>query len=81
MKDLIDIVKCGDKNAYIYKRIEDGILNKLPNASEKQLEMLENYGFQFYTSLNDKETLRSFIKSKLREDRLGKLLDESSSSK
>lgn len=61
----------------LYKNIEDGILNKIHDANEHQLNvMMNSYRFKFYTEFNtDKELLRNEIQKRLRENKLEKLLN------
>ena len=60
----------------LYKNIEDGILEKIHDANQHQLNMMMNsYKFRFYTEFNtDKELLRNEIQKRLRENKLEKLL-------
>lgn len=63
-----------NRNGYVHKKIEDGILDNLHNASPEQLSRLSNgYKFQFYTQLNDPIELEREITQRLREQKLNKL--------
>jgi hypothetical protein len=59
---------------YVHKKIEDGILESLHQASPDQLEKLgQNFKFKFYTDLNDPLKLESEITRRLREHKLNEL--------
>jgi 3-dehydroquinate dehydratase len=59
----------------LYKKIEDGILDKIHNANQHQLNMMMNsYRFKYYTEFNtDKELLRNEIQKRLRDKKLKEL--------
>jgi 3-dehydroquinate dehydratase len=60
----------------LYKNIEDGILDNIQNANNKQLNhIINDYRFRYYTDFNtDKELLRSEITKRLRDIKLNKIL-------
>jgi len=60
----------------LYKNIEDGILDKIHDANQHQLNvMMNSYRFKYYAEFNtDKELLRNEIQKRLRENKLEKLL-------
>lgn len=60
----------------LYKNIEDGILEKIHDANQHQLNhMMNSYRFRFYTEFNtDKELLRNEIQKRLRDKKLETLL-------
>lgn len=60
----------------LYKNIEDGILDKIHDANQHQLNtMMNSYRFKYYTEFNtDKELLRNEIQKRLRENKLNNLL-------
>lgn len=60
----------------LYKNIEDGILDNIQNANNKQLNhIINDYRFRYYTDFNtDKELLRSEITKRLRDSKLNKIL-------
>lgn len=84
LDDLNDIlVKSKSNNdnisdTMLFKNIEDGILNSIDNANNKQLNyIMDGYRFKFYTEYNkDKELLRSRINGVLREKKLNKVLKD-----
>jgi len=59
----------------LYKNIEDGILDKIHDANQHQLNMMMNsYRFKYYTEFNtDKELLRNEIQKRLRDKKLKEL--------
>jgi 3-dehydroquinate dehydratase len=59
----------------LYKNIEDGILDKIHDANQHQLNMMMNsYRFKYYTEFNtDKELLRNEIQKRLRDNKLKEL--------
>ena len=59
----------------LYKNIEDGILGKIHDANQHQLNMMMNsYRFKYYTEFNtDKELLRNEIQKRLRDKKLKEL--------
>lgn len=59
----------------LYKKIEDGILDKIHDANQHQLNMMMNsYRFKYYTEFNtDKELLRNEIQKRLRDNKLKEL--------
>jgi hypothetical protein len=61
----------------LYKNIEDGILDKIHDANEHQLNhMMNSYRFRFYTDFNtDKELLRNEVQKRLRQNKLEKILN------
>lgn len=56
----------------VYKAIEDGILDKIYEANQKQLSFIMNaYNFRYYTEYNkDRELLRKEVQSRLRDNKL-----------
>lgn len=58
------------------KNIEDGILDKIHDANQHQLNhMMNSYRFRFYTEFNtDKELLRNEIQKRIRDNKLETLL-------
>jgi hypothetical protein len=60
----------------LYKNIEDGILDKIHDANQYQLNhMINSYRFKYYIDFNtDKELLRNEIQKRLRENKLQKIL-------
>lgn len=60
----------------LYKNIEDGILDNIQNANNKQLNhIINDYKFRYYTDFNtDKELLSSEITKRLRDIKLNKIL-------
>lgn len=60
----------------LYKNIEDGILDNIQNANNKQLNhIINDYRFRYYTDFNtDKELLRSEITKRLRDIKLNRIL-------
>jgi RNase adaptor protein for sRNA GlmZ degradation len=59
----------------LYKNIEDGILDKIHDANQHQLNiMMNSYRFKYYTEFNtDKELLRNEIQKRLRDNKLKEL--------
>ena len=78
IQELKELVGCKQPNALLWKRVEDGILDNIHKANDYQRnQIINNYPFKFYGRFNrDKDSLKSLIKHKIREDRLKKLLDE-----
>jgi predicted house-cleaning noncanonical NTP pyrophosphatase (MazG superfamily) len=69
---------CGcSASRYLYKNIEDGILNNIHNAGKEQLiNFLENYRFYYYSEYNDRELLKNEVNRRLRDNKLKQLLDD-----
>ena len=62
---------------FIYKGIEDGILDNIHNASKEQLvRFLRDYRFSYYTEYNDKQLLQSEINKRLRDNKLKQILND-----
>jgi len=60
----------------VWKKVEDGILDNIQNASPEQIEMLiNNRKFQYYIELNKKENLKSEITKRLRNYKLNEILN------
>lgn len=59
----------------LYKTIEDGILDKIKDANQHQLNhILNSYRFRYYTEFNtDKELLKNEIQKRLRDNKLKNL--------
>lgn len=72
MKDLL-LIKT-DGKLYINKKIEDGILDNLHQASDIQLKKLHNYNWRFYNDLNNSDNLKNEIKYRLRLAKIDSLL-------
>ena len=61
----------------VYKKIEEGILDKIPTASDDQLKnLLNTYKFVFYNEYNDKKVLAMEIQKRIREYKLVNLLND-----
>ena len=62
----------------VYKKVEDGVLDNIHNASKSQLiNFLENYRFYYYTEYNNnKELLKNEVNRRLRDDKLKQLLND-----
>ena len=61
--------------AELCKKIEDGILENIQNASDSQITNLtNNYIFSYYSELNNKVILKNEIKKRLRDYKLENLL-------
>ena len=56
----------------VHKAMEDGILDKIYDANQKQLTfILENYRFHYYTEYNkDRGLLRREVQRRLRDKKL-----------
>jgi hypothetical protein len=62
---------------FIYKGIEDGILDNIHNASKEQLvRFIRDYRFSYYTEYNDKQLLQSEINKRLRDNKLKQILND-----
>lgn len=80
--DLNDsIKKLGDElkmsnDQFLYRDLEDGIIEKAINASPEQLEnFIKNYRFQFYAKYNnDRDLLRQDIMKKIRNKKLDEII-------
>lgn len=61
-----------------YKKMEDGILDKMIDANEYQTNyMMNSYKFRYYTAFNrDKDLLKRVITEKIRGSRLEELLKD-----
>jgi hypothetical protein len=59
-----------------YKGVEDGILDNMINADEKQFNtIMTAYKFRYYREFNtDKELLRSEVTRRIREKKLNRLI-------
>lgn len=59
------------------KGVEDGILDNMINADEKQFNtIMAAYKFRYYREFNtDKEALRNEVTRRIREKKLNKLID------
>lgn len=80
MEELNDILSRGGTNRFteslVYKKVEDGILNKIHTANDHQLTMMMNsYKFRYYTEYNNKEVLRAEIQKRIREHKLKEILN------
>jgi hypothetical protein len=63
-------------DVYIWKKVEDGILDNIANANELQLKRLRNYNFKYYIKFNtDRDLLDNLIQDKIREETLNELID------
>jgi hypothetical protein len=71
-QELLDVK--GDFKLLISKKIEDGILDNLQNASLSQLESLKMYKWNFYDYLNNKKNLDNEIKKRLRLNKINSLI-------
>ena len=78
LEETIEITKRANKNfggdyfqAELRKKIEDGILDNIHNATSDQLSRLaRNYRFMYYYEYNDDDVFLSEIKKKLRDKKL-----------
>lgn len=73
MEELNQVLKTGDNSMYVWKKIEDGILDNIHKANDYQLERLYNFRFKFYSDLNNKENLKNEITKRLRDKKLNDL--------
>ncbi len=76
MKEIAKKSHNGDYlRADVDKNIEDGILDKIHDANQHQLNhMMNSYRFKYYTEFNtDKELLRNEIQKRLRDNKLKEL--------
>lgn len=82
MKDMTEIIK-RSRDYYedfvttrFNKSVEDGILDNMINADEKQFNtIMTAYKFRYYREFNtDKELLRSEVTRRIREKKLNKLI-------
>jgi hypothetical protein len=82
LENINSILKKSSGRSYaeteVNKKIEDGILDSIHNANNHQLSVILNggYKFRFYTELNNKETLRSEIQKRLRNNKLKEILND-----
>jgi hypothetical protein len=82
LKEMQDVLSKSQSNresvdmTILYKNIEDGILDNIQNANNKQLNhIINDYRFRYYTDFNtDKELLRSEITKRLRDIKLNRIL-------
>jgi transcription termination factor NusB len=72
-EELNQLLKAGDNSMYIWKKVEDGILDNLHNANQHQLDQLQYFKFMFYSDLNNKENLKNEITRRLRDKKLNDL--------
>ena len=65
-----------DIGSYLYKGVEDGILDNIHKANNHQLnQILTNYHFRFYSIYNsDKELLKNEVNRRLRDKKLETIL-------
>ena len=83
MKEMTDILKRSKDNyesvgdTRFNKGVEDGILDNMINADEKQFNtIMTAYKFRYYREFNtDKELLRNEVTRRIREKKLNKLID------
>ena len=83
MKEMTDILERSKANyesvgdTRFYKGVEDGILDNMINADEKQFNtIMTAYKFRYYREFNtDKELLRNEVTRRIREKKLNKLID------
>ena len=85
MKEMTDILKRFNDNhrgedfgtVRFYKGVEDGILDNMINADEKQFNtIMTGYKFRYYREFNtDKELLRSEVTKRIREKKLNQLIN------
>lgn len=82
MKDMTEIIK-RSRDYYedfattrFNKSVEDGILDNMINADEKQFNtIMTAYKFRYYREFNtNKELLRSEVTRRIREKKLNKLI-------
>ncbi len=84
MKEMTDILKRYNDNhrgesfgtVRFYKSVEDGILDNMINADEKQFNtIMKEYRFRYYKEFNtDKEALRNDVTRRIREKKLNDLI-------
>ena len=78
MKNIIKNQNTNDLNnistVLLYKKIEDGILDNIGNASESQIQSLYSYKFIYYNHLNDKNNLDKELKTILRNKKIDTIL-------
>lgn len=78
LEETLEITKRANKNfggdylqAELRKKIEDGILDNIHNATNDQLGRLaRNYRFMYYYEYNDDDVFLSEIKRRLRDKKL-----------
>ena len=78
LDESLEITKRANKNfggdyfqAELRKKIEDGILDNIHNATSDQLiRMWRNYRFMYYYEYNDSDVFLSEIKRRLRDKKL-----------
>ena len=83
MKEMIDILNRSNNNkepvgdSIFHKGVEDGILDNMINANEKQFNVIMSvYKFRYYKEFNtDKESLRNEVTRRIREKKLNQLID------
>lgn len=80
---MTDILKRSNDNhesvgdTRFHKNVEDGILDNMINADEKQFNtIMTAYKFRYYKEFNtDKEALRNEVTKRIREKKLNQLID------
>jgi hypothetical protein len=77
LEETLEITKRANKNfggdyfqAELRKKIEDGILDNIHNATSDQLSIVRNYRFMYYYEYNDDDVFLSEIKRRLRDKKL-----------
>lgn len=80
MEEDLEILRRGGVDNYttkkVFKKVEDGMLDRIHTANEQQMRVLMSggYKFQYYGEFNNRETLRKEIKRRLRLKQISELL-------
>jgi hypothetical protein len=59
----------------VYKKMEDGLLDNIHKADDKQLNYMLNHRFKYYIQFNDGEILAKEITKRLREHKINEILE------
>lgn len=65
----------GFLEAEVYKKMEDGLLDNIHKANDKQLNYMLNHRFKYYIQFNDGEILAKEITKRLREHKINEILE------
>lgn len=75
MEEMILLSKGNYTENMVYKKVEEGIFDKIHTADTHQLSIImESYKWRFYKEYNNKEVLRAEIQRIIRDKKLETIL-------